>query len=411
MSTTKTDHNTSRTSPLDDVAQAQILVRLREAAELAEGDLGTGLDPLRELLSDLVDRTEALDVARQMAAEPAEPPCRSLLRRSILTATEGGPRAEFLLIPFGEVRVEQACAGGDFDFTREHAESAARWFENIGRKLAIDYEHQTFDRFNTRPDGLRPAAGWIGGLEIRDDGLWAVEVDWTERAQDLLRSGEYRYFSPVIFWSDENHSNLAALGPVALTNDPAMRGVAPLAARRELDAPDADVVPREQLEAAYADIALLKNELASQQADTFVERGLRLGKIVESTRLDWRDDHLRDPEVAEQKLARAAVLLPPGACAGAQPPGRSGTVDARTARTPPPRRHLPPIGNRPGGLRGLRAGRRRRPRHRHGRQHVARPAYRVSPRHTTYDRSFLHDTFSRPGVDVLHVAGTDRRPH
>src|SRR6185436_3109707 len=127
-----------------------------------------------------------------------------------------------------------------FEFTRRHAESAAAWFASLGRKLAIDYEHQSFERHNTRADGLRPAAGWVGGLQVREDGLWAVDVTWTARAKELLAAGEYRYFSPVIFWTDEDYGDVAALGPVALTNDPAMRGVTPLAAARRAGAVEDD---------------------------------------------------------------------------------------------------------------------------------------------------------------------------
>lgn len=264
------------------------------------------------------------DAAARRSVAP--PTAGSTECRLAFTALSGGvePVGEFLLVPFGDVAVERPAAGGDFTFTRRHGESAVSWFERIGRKLAIDYEHQSFDRLNTRPDGLRPAAGWIGGLEVRDDGLWAVDVTWTRRAAELLRSGEYRYFSPVIYWVDEDFSDVAALGPVALTNDPAMRGVRPLAARRSaedggeetqaragvLDA--AELVPRRDLEAAEEQIATLRGRLAAQEADTFVERGMRLGKIVDGTSVDWREDYLRDPERAEVRLSRAPVLLPPG---------------------------------------------------------------------------------------------------
>lgn len=266
----------------------------------------------------------------------------SRLCRAALSTARGEPVSEFLLIPFGEVSVERAVAGGSFVFTRRHAESAAAWFRRMGRKLAIDYEHQTFDGFNTRSDGLRPAAGWIGRLEVRDDGLWAAEVAWTERAVELLRSGEYRYFSPVIFWTDVEQTDVAALGPVALTNDPAMHGVQALAARgrgkagmsgdgngdapgavaasgREAegggDAQWAAVTPaawRRELEAAEEEIAMLKRRLALQAADAFVERGMRQGKIVDSTSMDWREDFLEDAGRAEERLSRAPVLLAPG---------------------------------------------------------------------------------------------------
>jgi phage I-like protein len=225
------------------------------------------------------------------------------LQCAVLAASSGEPVNEFLLIPFGEVTVDRPIAGADFVFTPEHAESAKHWFDLIGRKLAIDYEHQSFDRLNSRDDGLRPAAGWIAGLEVRDDGLWATEVSWTERAGELLRSGEYRYFSPVIYWADEDYSDVAALGPVALTNDPAMRGVQALAASQRRDG---------ELETAREEAALLRRKLALQEADGFVERGMRLGKIVDSNSMDWREDYMRDAEQAEQRLSRAPVLLPPG---------------------------------------------------------------------------------------------------
>ena len=277
----------------------------------------------------------------RVTVRSAGPPASRLCRAALSTA-RGEPVSEFLLIPFGEVSVERAVAGDSFVFTRRHAESAAAWFRRMGRKLAIDYEHQTFDRFNTRSDGLRPAAGWIGRLEVREDGLWAAEVAWTERAVELLRSGEYRYFSPVVFWTDEAQSDVAALGPVALTNDPAMHGVQALAARRrgkagtsedgEDDAPGAvadvgrearadantrwaAVTPaawRRELEAAEEEIAVLRRRLALQAADAFVERGMRLGKIVDSTSMDWREDFLEDAVRAEERLSRAPVLLPPG---------------------------------------------------------------------------------------------------
>ena len=299
---------------------------------------------------------------------------------SLLARPDGQPVGEFLLIPFGTVHVDRALSGSDFVFQRQHAESAVRWFDRMGRKLAIDYEHQTFDRYNTRPDGLRPAAGWIARLEIRDDGLWACGVTWTDRAKELLRSGEYQYFSPVIYWVDDDYTDVAALGPVALTNDPAMRGARPLVAARaedsalddaetplaadvevlscadenavdppedasghdvapapvetpteradsrcasELSRGDTDGYPiedddtrvavlRAEIDVLNEEIEMLHRQLRAQEADAFVERGMRLGKILDGTSMDWRADYQRDPAETEARLARAPVLLPPG---------------------------------------------------------------------------------------------------
>ncbi len=330
---TQTDRPTE-SDPLRAVARQHILDRLREAVELAEEDLPGNLQRFRALLEEASDQTDAWVLTRiaDRLAESGQP--ASQLECAMMSRADGEPLEEFLLIPFGEVRVERPTAGTSFAFTPRHAESAQRWFEQIGRKLAIDYEHQSFDRYNPRPDGLRPAAGWIGRLEVRDDGLWACDVTWTARARELLKSGEYRYFSPVIYWTDEDYSDVAALGPVALTNDPAMRGVQPLAAKRrepgETQAseeatvggppvtghvegePEPETVLRAELEALNDEIASLQKQLAAQEADAFVERGMRLGKILDSTSMDWREDYLRDPERTVSRLERAPVLLPPG---------------------------------------------------------------------------------------------------
>ncbi len=144
--------------------------------------------------------------------------------------TGGEPVSEFLLIPFGWVEAERAVAGGSFVFTRDMADQAIAAFHAGGRRLSIDYEHQSLARFNRRLDGLSPAAGWVAGLQVRPDGLWAVGVEWTPRARELVAAGEYAYHSPVIYWTDDTHSAIEALGPVALTNEPAMTGVRPLLA-------------------------------------------------------------------------------------------------------------------------------------------------------------------------------------
>ncbi len=316
-------------TPIGPFVRHRILKGLREALALARDDLAGELEPVHDTVQDVLERLDGLRLVR-----PAQ--VRSELPFTALAAGRGEPVREFLLIPFGEVAVERPLVGGSFVFTQAHAESAQRWFEQLGRKLAIDYEHQSFERCNGRRDGLKPAAGWIGGLAVRDDGLWAVDVAWTARAAELLASGEYKYFSPVIFWTDEDYSDVAGLGPVALTNDPAMRGVQALAARRALDGDEAREELRAALVLAQTESDELRAKLAAQEADTFIERGLRLGKIVDSNSLDWRADYLRDAEATEARLARAPVLLPPGRVVPVDARGQVVRLKRAVARGPAP---------------------------------------------------------------------------
>jgi hypothetical protein len=331
---------------------------LCEAIRLTCEELPEQLPRFREVVQDILARADAWALTRDLVVEsdecdgetpaagqatgdapgldtqaadqraPAEEPVASARGSyanavtrtgfTMLLRGESQPVNEWLLIPFGEVEVERPLSGGSFQFTPAHAESAKQWFDRLGRKLAIDYEHQTFDAHNTRPDGLRPAAGWIGGLEVRDDGLWAIDVSWTDRAAELLQAGEYKYFSPVIFWTDDDLSDVAALGPVALTNDPAMRGVQPLAASKrpylgdEAPSDDADIIPQRLLDELQTELSTLRKQIMARDADAFVEHGMRAGKILDSTSMDWRDDYLRDSKLTTERLERSPVLRPPG---------------------------------------------------------------------------------------------------
>lgn len=89
----------------------------------------------------------------------------------------------------------------------------------------IDYEHQTINAAkNGQP---APAAGWFKRLEWRPgDGLYAVDVRWTEKAILHIRAGEYRYLSPVFAYDSDGR--VLALGPAALTNNPGLDGLTDL---------------------------------------------------------------------------------------------------------------------------------------------------------------------------------------
>jgi len=94
--------------------------------------------------------------------------------------------------------------------------------------LVVDYEHQTLlNESNGQP---APAAGFFRSLEWRDGvGLFAT-VELTARAAEFVRADEYRYFSPV-FSFDPHTGAVLALQMGALTNNPALDGMQPLALR------------------------------------------------------------------------------------------------------------------------------------------------------------------------------------
>lgn len=151
------------------------------------------------------EKAVVVGVLRAVVGPPAASPRRA--------AKVGGEPPEWILIfPFGEYQTDHADA--PFLIDEEGMASVVAAFEARGNDLVIDYEHQTLD------GDQAPAAGWIKELEARGkDGLWA-RVEWTEKGANYLRSGEYRYDSPV-FNIDKKTKRVTELLNVALTNWPA----------------------------------------------------------------------------------------------------------------------------------------------------------------------------------------------
>lgn len=91
----------------------------------------------------------------------------------------------------------------------------------------LDYEHQTLKKEqNGQP---APAAGRLLELEWREgSGLWA-RVELTARAAAMIEVGEYLYFSPVFAYGSDGTVLAVLMG--ALTNDPAIDNMEPLARR------------------------------------------------------------------------------------------------------------------------------------------------------------------------------------
>ena len=149
-------------------------------------------------------------------------PRRFRLFSNFYSLPDEGLPAEFRVFPLGRVETDL----GTFLFTREDAEELMRRYFRKGTQISIDYEHQALE--GPPP---APAAGWAD-LELRDDGLWAVRVTWTQRAAEFLRQREYRYFSPAFITERrKDGEHIVELVNIALTNIPATHHLEPLVAR------------------------------------------------------------------------------------------------------------------------------------------------------------------------------------
>lgn len=113
--------------------------------------------------------------------------------------------------------------------TTEGAQALVKNWGHRKTLVVVDYEHQT--HLSDKNGQPAPAAGWIVGLELASDGLYAA-VEWTDRARAAIRAKEYQYISPVFLW-DKTTGAVLELVSVALTNHPALDGMEPAQAKTE----------------------------------------------------------------------------------------------------------------------------------------------------------------------------------
>ena len=130
------------------------------------------------------------------------------------------------LLPAGKFR---AVDGRPFDVQGNHwfidAEVANQLIALANDRLndlVIDYEHQTLKaEENGQP---APAAGWFKAMEWREgSGLW-IKPQWTPRATNFIKNGEYKYLSAV-FPYDPATGKPLRLHSAALVNRPGIDGM------------------------------------------------------------------------------------------------------------------------------------------------------------------------------------------
>ncbi len=99
--------------------------------------------------------------------------------------------------------------------------------------VVIDYEHASENPEVAR-GGPIPAAGWIHDLRESIKGVHQLcaLVEWTPEAEQMIRDGQYRFFSPAIDWgATDKETGLpqgATLTSGALTNHPFLEELPPI---------------------------------------------------------------------------------------------------------------------------------------------------------------------------------------
>jgi phage I-like protein len=170
----------------------------------------------------------------------------------------------------------------------------------------IDYEHQSLlSKTNGKPV---IAAGWFHEMEFRADGLWAINIGWTETAKRHIKEKEYRYISAV-FEFDAATGAVVDVWSIALTNTPALDGLQSLAAFSRFTQPLLNTNPNTgDLTMPGTDVAALTTErdsLKTQVTALANERDTLKADVVALSK--ERDDALGKVKAAEAEKAQVAL--------------------------------------------------------------------------------------------------------
>lgn len=125
------------------------------------------------------------------------------------------PPREKRLFKAGENDSQQ----GKFYFSKRSAELVMERAREWGNRFHFDWDHHAA---LTLTKGVKaPAAAWYD-LESRDDGLWAINIDWTPPGKKDVEEELYKYLSPY-FDYDSKTREVTKFNNAALTNLPALK--------------------------------------------------------------------------------------------------------------------------------------------------------------------------------------------
>jgi len=162
---------------------------------------------------------------------------------------------EIQLTPAGEFRGSDGRPSDAPRWVMDAKSAAAVIAYCSARKtpFVIDYEHQTLlAQKNGQP---APAAGWFTGSDLtfrEGEGLFA-KVQLTDRAREFIGSGEYKFVSPVLYYT-KGTGRIVGLHSAALTNTPAIDGMDEVIARAAASFTFDDTTNKEKLSMDIEDL-------------------------------------------------------------------------------------------------------------------------------------------------------------
>jgi len=208
------------------VSRAALASAAQRASQFGYSDVQKAASSLVEMIKSEMSAATIADGDQLLALRDLE-----LLRD--FTLAESKVPSEFLMWPFGEVSVTDPRYPPTLVIDEDTALRTMAYYrrkvnEKAGAKLYGDWSHNI-----SRGIDEKASCWWVP--EVRADGIWATQIDWTPDAQMQLEKREIRHYSPEGKWrpitKDKGHVEyLTAFG---LTNKPASDQQIPLVAKAE----------------------------------------------------------------------------------------------------------------------------------------------------------------------------------
>lgn len=232
---------------------------------------------------------------------------KSLIACSILFAmNQAEIQNEIKLAKVGEWKGHDVST---FVLTIDDLKQIKTNFDNTPIDVLIDLDHATYFY------GTGEAYGWIKELEVRGEELWA-KVDWLEHGLELLKSGKYKYISPVLQKNTVDTVSGEDIGwtihSAAITNRPFLEDLGEVIANNKSNKGEEEMAVKKTLEELEKENKDLKDQVETsknEKIETEVDTAIAANKI----RPEQKDTLIAmgkaDPENFTKFLAEAKPLV------------------------------------------------------------------------------------------------------
>lgn len=257
------------------------------------------------------------------------------LRSETPFVADGAPESWVHIAYEGKFEGYKGPAGA-FELTRDSFSEVIRNFDAQKNPIPVRYEHPHSG--NGEPI---PAAGWIQELSVQGGDLWA-RVEWTRRAAEMIREGEYRFCSIVINLDSADRKSGKSIGAelleLGLTNTPFLDGMEPIRLSRTNGASMATVSLGVDLDALKKTLDQLDDDASPEKVRKLVDAELSRQEALgdgeseapeePAPPVEASNPELADPELAKEPAPEGGPLADLAAALGTDEAGAAEALAA-----------------------------------------------------------------------------------